>query len=103
MDGCGVLPPNYIREIVFDNQSGADVSVQVSFKSGATETYNIAAGASVNAFKDIQHDTWLAVDEILSFTSTAGGQTVNGNLEAASGVEIRKYVIGEGNNITRQE
>ena len=62
MNGVGVLPPNYIREIVFDNQSGNDVSISVTFKSGATETYNIAAGGSVNAFKDIQHDTWIAVD-----------------------------------------
>lgn len=100
MIGGQVLPPNYVKDITFKNTSAAEATVTVTFKSGATENYTIAPGASAKAEKDVQHDTWTAVDEVTGFTVKSAGKDSTININDASGVESRNYNIGEGAAVT---
>ena len=40
-----VLPPAYVAEITFNNNSSALVTVTVNFRSGTSDTFEIEAGA----------------------------------------------------------
>lgn len=100
-----VLPPNYVREVTFVNESSNQVTVSVNFKSGANQEYVLGPGESKVASRDIQHDTWTSVDAVTEFTCVwaVGGPVVNENLDqTASGVEVRTYLLKEGNEVARQ-
>ena len=99
-----VLPPAYVAEITFTNNSSALVTVTVNFRSGTSDTFEIEAGAISIVSKQVQYDTWLGQDEILEFTvvSSVGGALVNEFLEgSATSIESRSYIIEDGNAVTR--
>lgn len=43
---CGLVAPNYVRSATFNNTSDAEVTVAVTFQSGHTQNYTVAAGAN---------------------------------------------------------
>ena len=99
--GPGTTTPNYVRSATFTNTSAGEVTLNVTFQSGNTEAYTIAAGSNQNVEKDIQHDGFTTVDPITGFSATAGGHTANADFAAASGIENRNYNIGENGVATQ--
>lgn len=99
--GPGTTTPNYIRSATFNNTSGGEVALEVTFKSGNTEKYTIAAGGNQNVEKEIQKESHTEVDPITSFSATHDGKTSNESITDASGVENRSYNIGNHGAVTR--
>lgn len=92
--GPGTTTPNYIRSATFNNTSGGEVALEVTFKSGQTEKYTIAAKGNQVVEKDIQKESHTEVDPITGFSATHDGKTANESITDASGVENRTYDIG---------
>lgn len=104
--GSSSITPKYIRDVVFENQLGVQVQVLVNFRSGATRIYTIQTGDLVNAAGEIEHSENDLVDPITKFTLTSPFTMypiIVDLVGAAKKIEVRKYVIGEGNTLTQQE
>lgn len=67
--------------------------MNVTFQSGNSETYTIAAGANQAVERDIQRETHTEVDPITGFSASEGGHTSNADFTAANGIEVRTYNV----------
>lgn len=101
LGGPGTTTPNYVRSATFKNTAEGEVTLKVSFQSGHSEDYTIAAGASRTVERDVENGSHTEVDPITGFTATEGGKTANGDWAAANGVENRSYNIAAGGIATQ--
>ena len=90
----GLASPNYVRSVTFNNTADAEVTLAVTFASGHTENYTVAAGATQNVERDYEVGTSTQVDPVTGFSATHNGATANADWAAANGVEVRTYNIG---------
>ncbi len=37
----GLVSPNYVRSVIFDNKTGADLTIEVSYKSGEKANFTV--------------------------------------------------------------
>ena len=93
LGGQGTTTPNYVRSATFNNTSSGEVTLNVTFQSGNSQSYTIAAGANQVVERDIQNESHTEVDPITGFSATEGGHTANADFSAANGVENRTYNI----------
>lgn len=91
--GEGTTTPNYVRSATFNNTSAGEVTLNVTFQSGHSETYTVAAGANQVVERDVPNGDATNVDPITGFSATEGGHTANADWAAANGVEARTYNI----------
>jgi hypothetical protein len=92
--GMGCRPPSYARAVNLNNTTASTVKVVVHFQSGDSETYEIAANASVKAEKEINHGSWTAVDPVLRAEIAEHNALL---AIVAQGVQILTYNISDDN------
>lgn len=96
----GGFHPKYIQAITFNNKAEQAVTVNVTFKSGATNQYEIEVKGSVTVEKVDQNGTSSLYDPIVGFSTTEGGVTKVGTLEEPKSIERRVYNI-EGKGVVK--
>ena len=98
----GMLPPKYVRAINLDNKTKTNISVISTFKSGATETYNILPDEKTKISREIDQGTFKTVDPIEKLEVSSGEITQVLTFDP-QGVEIRNYQVNlDGNTFKFQ-
>ena len=97
MLGAGVLPPNYVRHVTFENATGITLLIKGSFRSNNQGSISVAAGATETLERTIDHGDYQLVDPIEHVTvhpETDSGVLLGElALSSNSGVKVPKYRV----------
>ena len=101
--GAGALPPNYVRNVTFENATGHALLITGQFKSNNQESISLAEGATETLERTIDHGDYQLVDPVERVTvhRASDPHAVSGELTLSSnsGVIVPSYriVTSEGN------
>ena len=93
--GPGTTTPNYVKSANFTNSGKSDATLNVTFQSGHTENYTVAAGASQTVERSLEKGSHSEWDPISNVSSTVNGKSSNQAISDANGVESRNYNIAD--------